>query len=286
MGGCWSSAVYYAQINSNGGLGTWTYTSSFSWYTGGGIMLATSVEYNGYIYEIGGQYEELGASVSPNVYYAQINSNGTLGAWAQASSLPQPSYNNTSVAYKGFIYEIGGVNGVVGQGGTFMDNVYYAQINSNGSLGTWLTTTSLPTVPSNTTRAYATSVEYAGYVYEIGGANGPAEIYSGQLNPSGGINNWNTLPNPCYHVCTINNVPTNLTFNISNSIQVKIYYVNNSNPSNATLYSCYFNANANTNYTISIPGGATVVYMELNSAGTVNYYEGTGGISIPSSSCG
>ncbi len=74
----------------------------------------------------------------------------------------------------------------------------------------------------------------------------------------------------------------NLTFNISDSSKVKIYYVNNSN---ATLYSCYFNVNRGENYTLSIPKGTTVIYLELNSSEIVSYYEGTGGISIPSSSC-
>ncbi len=45
-----------------------------------------------------------------------------------------------------------------------LDAVYYAQINSGGGIGTWTATTSLPAAVY-----WATSVVYAGYVYEIGG---------------------------------------------------------------------------------------------------------------------
>ena len=79
----------------------------------------------------------------------------SLSSWNANTSLPTSTYGATSVVYNGYVYEIGGFNG-----GTPVTTVDYAHINSNGTLGTWTATTSLPLAT-----AYATSVVYNGYVY-------------------------------------------------------------------------------------------------------------------------
>ena len=149
------TTVYDAPINSNGTIGTWTATTPLLAATD----LATSVVYNGYVYEIGG------SSTSTNTYfatvdYAPILSSGGLGSWTAGTSLPQTTSSATSVVYNGYVYEIGGYNGST----PIVATVGYAPINSNGTLGTWTATTSLPVAIEN-----ATSVVYNGYVYEIGG---------------------------------------------------------------------------------------------------------------------
>ena len=171
IGGCSSTCpvttVDYAPLNSKGGLGTqsscpsgWTLYGS-TWCSDTTSLLAatyfaTSVVYNGYVYEIGGYN---GTAAITNVDYAPINANGSLGAWTSTTSLPTATYHATSVVYNGYVYEIGGYNGSAA-----IANVYYAPINNNGTLGSWTTTTSLPAATY-----HATSVVYNGYVYEIGG---------------------------------------------------------------------------------------------------------------------
>ena len=155
IGGYTSAAtatVDYAPINANGTLGSWSATTSLPTAT----YYATSVAYNGYVYEIGGYY---GSSDFATVDYAPINSNGTLGSWTATTSLPTATRLATSVAYNGYVYEIGGYTG-----SGITATVDYAPINSNGTLGSWTATTSLPTATH-----FATSVAYNGYVYEIGG---------------------------------------------------------------------------------------------------------------------
>ncbi len=151
------STVYYAPINSDGTIGVWNTTTALP----SSIGDATSVAYNGYIYEIGGFNSINNVSLS-TVYYAPINSNGTVGVWNITTALPSSISDATSVEYNGFVYEIGGFNGT-----NNLSTVYYAPINSDGTVGVWNTTTSLPSGISN-----ATSVEYNGFVYEIGGFNG------------------------------------------------------------------------------------------------------------------
>ena len=153
IGSATFATVDYAVINANGTLGSWTATTSLPAAT----FDATSVVYNGYVYEIGGRTTTYVATVD----YAPINANGTLGSWAATTSLPAATYWATSVAYDGYVYEIGGENAA----GTVLTIVDYAPINTNGSLGTWTATTSLPAATWS-----ATSFVYNGYVYEIGGA--------------------------------------------------------------------------------------------------------------------
>lgn len=164
--------VVYAPVNSNGTLGSWTATTSLTTAT----YDASAVAYNGYIYEIGGCSSSCNLTT---VYFAPINSNGTLGMWNSTTSLPTGQNTESSVVYNGYVYEIAGGWGV-----------WYAPINSNGTLGSW-TATSNPAQQLNA----ATSVVYNGYVYEIGGnVNGSpiATVYYAPINANGGLGSWGT----------------------------------------------------------------------------------------------
>ncbi len=168
------STVEYASISSNGTLGAWTATTSLpvaNYY-------ATSVVYNGYVYEIGGN---VGSGSSTIVDYAPINTNGTLGAWTATTSLPVGDSAASSVAYNGYVYEIGGNTTAA------VATVDYAPINADGTLGAWTATTSLPVA----TKA-STSVAYNGYIYEIGGytSANTAAVYYAQINANGTIGSW------------------------------------------------------------------------------------------------
>ena len=166
-----TATVNYAAITTSGTLaspGTCAGTLTAPWCastsTGNGSLpnptyQSTSAVYNGYLYEIGGTSN--GSTINATVYYAPINSNtGAVGTWTGTSSLPAGTYVATSVAYNGYIYEIGGYTTA---STTMVDQ---AAIANNGAVGAWTTTTSLPL-----STQYATSVAYNGFVYEIGGFN-------------------------------------------------------------------------------------------------------------------
>ncbi len=175
-----SPVVDYATISA-GTIGAWNPTTSLPL----GTYYATSVVYNGYIYEIGGNDGSGSPSVTV-VDYAQVNSNGTLGAWTATTSLPTAASVATSVVYNGYIYEMGGNDST----GTVMANVYYAPVNANGTLGAWTATTSLPVATK-----LATSVVYNGYIYEMGGNNGTAgvtTVYYVPINSNGSLGAWIT----------------------------------------------------------------------------------------------
>jgi hypothetical protein len=162
-----SNGVYYAQIQSDGTLGSWQSTSSYPISTSD-MSCATS---SGYIYCVGGYF-------SNAAYYAPINSNGTLGSWQLTST----SYDSSSevnalscAALSGYVYCVGGLTT-----SATLSEVNWAQIQPDGSLGAWQPTTTYPTeVP------YVSCLAYSNYVYCIGGEGsdqtGLTSVYSGQV---------------------------------------------------------------------------------------------------------
>jgi N-acetylneuraminic acid mutarotase len=166
--------VQYAPINSNGTIGTWTATTSFTTARYG----HTSVVYNGYLYVIGGTYS-LSTQFLNDVQYAPINSNGTVGTWTATTSFTTARRGHTSVVYNGYLYVIGGM-----QGGGAYNDVQYAPINSDGTVGTWNTATSL-----SVARVHHTSVVYNGYLYVIGGYIRDDVQYA-PINSNGTIGTW------------------------------------------------------------------------------------------------
>ena len=174
--------VWYAPINLDGTIGSWTSSTPLPQARNS----HTSVIHNGYLYVIGGVYGTQTSTVwCDNVWYAPMNSDGTIGSWASTTPLPEPRGAHTSVVYDGSLYVIGG-SADDGQ----HDDVWYAQINLDGSLGSWTSTTPLPVEKSN-----HTSVLYNGYIYVIGGGGvgGPYDIRSVWYAPihlDGTIGNW------------------------------------------------------------------------------------------------
>lgn len=172
-----SNAVYSAPINPNGTLGSWTLVST----TPAVSHKATAVVYGEYVYYMGG-YSGI---FQDGVYYAHLNTDGTTGSWNSTTSLPVPMSDAVSVAYNGYIYELAGINN-----GGFKDSAYYAQVNNDGTIGSWNTTTSLP-VGMN----LASGALYDGYVYILGGQNGSgvlSSVYYARLRDDGTIAAWHS----------------------------------------------------------------------------------------------
>lgn len=171
------SSVEYAAINSDGTLGSWQLTESLPIDT----RSLAAVAYNGYLYALGG--ETSGGDAS-EVYYAPINPNGSIGDWVATSSMQHVKRQHTAVAYNGYIYAIGGVNG-----SGFISHVEYAVINADGSLGSWQSVQSIPVA-----RAAHSSVAYNGKLYVLGGYiagnNATNNVYYASINTNGTLGSW------------------------------------------------------------------------------------------------
>ena len=131
-------------------------------------MRATSVAYDGYLYEIGGSTPTLQSFTE----YAPIGPGGGLGNWMQTTSLPTTTEMSTSVVYAGTVYEIGGTTT---GGGASTAVVDYAPLNVIPRVGHYSQLMNL-----GVTNATLDNITYMGTLpgglsaisYETAGSNG------------------------------------------------------------------------------------------------------------------
>ena len=194
------NTVQYAPINSDGSIGTWSATTSFAT---GESALGTFL-YGDFLYVVGGYTG--GTTYLNTVQYAPINSDGSIGTWSATTSFTTARSALQVVALNGYVYILGGNNG-----SGYLNDVQYAPINSDGSIGTWSATTSFTTARSSFGAA-----AYNGYLYIAGGGgasssylndvqyaplNSIARIahYSKLLSLSGVVNSMNVYYNGSFN---------------------------------------------------------------------------------------
>ncbi len=168
-----ASEVYSNTLNSDGTVGS-------SWTTITADQLPEGIAFHGmveaddsnspvpagtsYIYIIGGQSVFGGGpGGTSSVYMASVDtSNGTVGSWTQLSnSLPQALVGPTVTLFHGWIYVVGGLLST----GSPSDAVYSTQVQANGTLGTWVTSSS----PYPLGISFATSFGYGGTLFVLNG---------------------------------------------------------------------------------------------------------------------
>ena len=148
-----TSTVLYAPINATGSLGAWTVTHALP----SKVQSNGAVAYGGYLYSAGGYN---GSADTSTVLFAQINGDGTIGAWTPTQALPYTEEGFPAVAYRGYIYGMGNFAAGIADTSTTLD----ALINANGTLGSWTSTRALPYAADS-----FGSAAYNGYLYAIGG---------------------------------------------------------------------------------------------------------------------
>lgn len=194
-----TNAVRYAKLNPDGSTGAWGTTSAFT----DARMEPSATAYNGYMYIAGGHRTGattacpdlgLGAELCTDIQYAQINSNGTLGAWASAGG-PYAGAGNTGrtsmgmVTYNGYVYLMGGN---YNNNSSVSPEVDTAPINADGTVGTW---TQNASGLGTTGRALFGIAQAGPYVYIAGGRKDPggydnADVIYATLSSGGGMSAW------------------------------------------------------------------------------------------------
>lgn len=176
--------VQVAILNADGSVGAWTSTAALPTVR----TQHSSVVYNGFLYVIGGQNANGPLS---DVLVAPINADGSLGTWASTTALPSARYIHTSVVHNGYVYAIGGREG--NNPAPNVSTVLVAPLNADGSVGTWSTTTALPSI-----RSQHSSVAYNGFIYVIGGSEAnttesfQSSVQFAPINADGTIGDWST----------------------------------------------------------------------------------------------
>ncbi|GAC1386779.1 MAG: hypothetical protein NVS1B7_7230 [Candidatus Saccharimonadales bacterium] len=163
--GNYYSTVEVAVINQDGSLGPWVVTTGFVQ----GVNGLQAVAYNGYLYHMGGEFYDANTLID-NWYniveYAPINSaDGTVGAWTATTGFTTGRAFFQATTYNGFIYTIGGYSGTA-----YLNDVQYAPIATNGTIGAWTATTSFA-VP----RDHHASVIHNNILYVTGGRHATSD---------------------------------------------------------------------------------------------------------------
>ena len=180
-----STDVQYAKINSDGTFGNWKSTENFMTERAS----HTSVVHNGYLYILGGMYNNGSNQYLHDVQYTKINQDGSLGIWNSTQDFVTARMEPSSVVYHGYLYLLGGwINDVPAQ---FLNDVQYAKINSDGTLGNWNNTTSFPTA-----RYGHSSVVNNGYLYVLGGCDDSGhylnDVHYAKIQTNGALGSWNS----------------------------------------------------------------------------------------------
>jgi len=213
------TTVCYAQINSDGNLESFQ-TSPNSIPIP--VHNHSSVVNDGYLYVTGGWAVNIGRQ--NKVYYTKINSDGSIGSFTTSgNNIPIPLHNHSSVIYNGYIYITGGQNN-----SGYQNTVYYAKINSDGSIGNF--TTSGNNIP--TSLCNHSSVVNKGYLYITGGYVGSYfnTVYYAKINSDGDIGSFtkssNNIPTPLHsHSSVVNNGYLYITGGYGrNGLQNTVYY--------------------------------------------------------------
>ena len=173
-----ASTVYTASINLDGSLAGWTQASSLP--SNANPELSSVAITRDTIYVMGGKAVGTGA-LSSTIYYAPIDANGNIGTWTTSTNLPSSFYAGACFTTYNRIYLLGGY-----VSGSTSTTIYTATINPDGSLGTWSTTTPLPTHT-----AYGKVYVSKNTVY-VFGANNTTTMYYTDIAADGTLGGWNT----------------------------------------------------------------------------------------------
>lgn len=173
------TTVWTAPINSDGTLGTWTTATALPAACSDSQAVITKNR----IYLLGG-YDA--SALTANVYTAAINSDGTLGAWSTAGTLPAAVRNASAVITKSRLYLLGGYGASAP-----VSTVYAAPINADGTIGAWTTETALPGVLS-----HSSAIMTSNRVYLFGGKGASSAVvstvYTAPVGDDGVIGTWTT----------------------------------------------------------------------------------------------
>lgn len=170
--------IYYARPAANGSIASWI-TSSVALPNNDIHPSGNMIAVNGYLYIATG-----GGTSHNQIYRAKINADGSLGAFTVAATLPGSVTRHYSqmVVANGYLVVMGGADAAL----VPQNSVYTFQINSDGTLGAGVTTTSLPA-----SRSQGTAFVLNGYIYFAGG-NASSGMYYARLNSDGTISSWTT----------------------------------------------------------------------------------------------
>jgi hypothetical protein len=179
-----TNTVYYAQIQGDGSVGAWTMSAPYPIYTMIHQMVSDG---NGHLIVCGGL---IASNSTAAVYYCTPNpTTGAISAWTGTAPMIGKRYGHMAVINNGRLFVVGGSSY-----SSYLSTVESAAIAGDGSVGTWVSATSLPL-----SRLWSVGVSLNDGIWIIGGIyNGVvyrADTYYATVVGST-IASWATSVNP------------------------------------------------------------------------------------------
>ena len=165
---CCLNNVWYSQLGANGAPGNWS-TAQLP----DNVLRASAVVNNGYLYVIAGSGS---TSARNRVLYAPIGANGAPGTWTTLTAPWTARRDQAAVAAGGYLYVMGGCSDNNHPATAELPDVWKAQFNADGSLGTWATTSAF-----SSPRRSMVAVASGAYLYAFGGARGSTRTSSNRF---------------------------------------------------------------------------------------------------------
>ena len=197
------TTVYTALINaSDGTISSWTSVSPLPTPLSSG----RSIVVNDRVHIISGAHGMHDLDLTSRVYSVPLT-RIDAGSWAVSTSLPVARMFGQAIVTNNRVYLLGGSNG-----NSYVNTVYTAPVNSDGTLGSWSSAAPLPVA-----LGHSQAVITKNRVYLIGGRTNSgviSTVYTAPINPDGTIGAWATaptsLPGPLGHSQAV--VTTNRVF--------------------------------------------------------------------------
>lgn len=176
--------IYYAKINDNGTIGSWTPTTPlpFPMYGHPALIEGNRMYLLGYGYD--SNY-----SIQTGIYSTQINPDGGLGTWSKISGLPYDSQMvevNSFVELNGYIY----VFGFFDKDWYVSRDTFYAKLNEDGSIGSWQKTSEFPFSLTSRSQIVASRNQIYRYGLIYSAFNVHRFAYVATVREDGSLSNW------------------------------------------------------------------------------------------------
>ena len=208
--------IYWASLNSStGAIASWNSTTNIGNYPGQtqGLQTArgqaTGAAVGGYFYVMGGctgatannTYDACTGFINTVEGYV-VNNGGTgqTSAFSSDTALSAATADHATVAYNGFLYQVGGCTGYTSGVCTSGQNssvVRAATIDPSGSLSSW-TTTGMTALPAG--RSLIQAAAYNNYLYILGGRDDSTAAVStvtyAPISSTGTIGAWSNADLP------------------------------------------------------------------------------------------
>jgi len=148
-----SSRVYYGKLEPDCSIDSWSTTTSLpaSRYSHAAAAVGD------HIYVVGGRSS---SSASSRVYKATPGTTGAISSWSTENSMPDSLYQLGATVVDGYLIAGGGYDGYYNH-----DELYYASIEADGSLGSW----GVGTATLSGDRRYVAFSSWDGIMYQVGG---------------------------------------------------------------------------------------------------------------------